>query len=729
MGWRTQRDAQQPVMKRIQYSALWVVIILVLSLLRSVAQTGFNDPTFSQRGTIEGLINGVSVNDNGDIFIVGSFTSVYRSNTVHFAVLAPDGTLQCALPFEPTLSGLGSMLYSVAADRNGGAFVGGPNGMAHIEKVQGAGWKVDPQFVIRNNATASDIRGRLREVHSIAVSPGNDVWAACDASFAGTGFSKSYTLVAMTSSGGVDLGFTPPPGYVAQVKYASGAAGPGFTGKAHLLVAGSFGAGTMALGGGDLEAVGSDLTCVADIGGVFSFVCPGLVGKVVGGGSVGPNSGSPNYPLPFGMKLQRSEVLFEDLDFRAIPDRVNPDLDNGAWISAIEVFAGGDMLIAGNFDKIRGSKVRNIAHLWPDGSLDTTFQNQTSNGGGILDMAKQSDGKFVLVGTTGGTPVRGTIERRLAMLPASAATVSRQPEDKIVFEGEAVCITSVIDGNPAPQLTWTRIRNGVRKVLDGQNFSTLCLNSVTLADSGDYQLMGQSSCSSAQSRRAHLTVLPRPVPPGNDRFVDSIALSGTTAMGVGTLRGATVEAGEPSGTPSVSGASVWWHWTATANGPVVIDLSGGNFDAACSVYTGSAVSALRSVASNCHESCISNGEGGAPICVCDALLPQFQFEAVSGVTYHVRVGGTPPAGSLGDIVVRINPIVLDGRSLHRNPDGSFELSVSGPNGALVVIESTKSLNPANWVEISTQPIVNGAVTFSDASAASNARCYYRAIVK
>lgn len=716
-------------MKRIKSSALLVINLLALNLLRAFADPGFNDPTFSQRGTIEGLINAVSVSDSGDIFIVGAFTSVYRSNTVHFAVLAPDGTLRCVLPFEPTLSGLGSMLYTVAADRFGGAFVGGPNGMAHLEKVGDSSWKVDPFFSIHPLVTATDIRGRVRDVHSITVSPANQLWVACDATFSGTGFSKSYSLVSMTSSGGVDLNFLPPPGYVAQVRYSLGTSGPGFIGREHLVVAGSFGAGTMSVAGGDLEAVGFDMTCAADVSGLVSFVCPSVLGKVVGGGSVAANSGSPNFPLPLGFKLQRSESHFEDLDFRRIPNRVNADLDSGAWISAIEVFAGGDMLIAGSFDRMDGRNVRNIAHLWPDGSLDTTFQNQTSNGGGILDMARQGDGKFVLVGTSGGTPVRGTIERRLAMLPASAATVTRQPEDRIAFEGESVCFTSVIDGSPTPRLTWSLIRGGVGKVLDGQNLNTLCLDKVTLSDAGDYRLLGENNCSSAQSRRAHLTVLPRPLPPANDHFVDSIALSGATAMGVGTLRGATVDAGEPSGIPSIDGASVWWRWTASANGPVAIDLSGGNFQAACAVFTGSAVSGLQSVASNCHQTCVSNGEGGLPVCVCDALLPQFQFPAVAGVTYHVRVGGTPPAGSLGEIVVRINPIVLDGRSLHRTPDGLFELSVSGPNGTLVVIESTKSLNPPNWVEVATQPIVNGTVTFSDSSAVSSARCYYRAIVK
>src|SRR5204863_436631 len=122
-------------------------------------------------------------------------------------------------------------------------------------------------------------------------------------------------------------------------------------------------------------------------------------------------------------------------------------------------------------------------------------------------------------------------------------------------------------------------------------------------------------------------VLATPAGPANDGFANAIALSGADASRSGdTNVGATLEPGEDTavaGQPA--GASVWYAWTAPMAGVVVIDTATSGFDTLVGVYTGSAVGALTTVASND-----------------DAKFPPtslVRFSATSGTVYRIRVDG------------------------------------------------------------------------------------------
>ena len=66
-------------------------------------------------------------------------------------------------------------------------------------------------------------------------------------------------------------------------------------------------------------------------------------------------------------------------------------------------------------------------------------------------------------------------------------------------------------------------------------------------------------------------------PPPNDNFTNRIVLSGTDVSFDGTLAGATVESGEimppPSFVTAAQTESVWWDWTATESGTVLIQIT------------------------------------------------------------------------------------------------------------------------------------------------------------
>lgn len=143
--------------------------------------------------------------------------------------------------------------------------------------------------------------------------------------------------------------------------------------------------------------------------------------------------------------------------------------------------------------------------------------------------------------------------------------------------------------------------------------------------------------------------------PANDGFGSRTAISGTSGATSGTNRLATAETGEPSLTAGAGGHTVWWRWTAPASGQVSLDTHGSGFDTALAVYTGSAVNALTSVASNDND----GGAGGT-----SGLL----FEAQSGVEYEIVVDGIGAAE--GGVALNW--------SLNTNAQANLSGSLSGP---------------------------------------------------
>jgi hypothetical protein len=81
-------------------------------------------------------------------------------------------------------------------------------------------------------------------------------------------------------------------------------------------------------------------------------------------------------------------------------------------------------------------------------------------------------------------------------------------------------------------------------------------------------------------------------PPPNDNFANASPLTGTEATAVGTNVDATKEPGEPNHAGDPGGSSVWWRWTAPADGAVTIDTCESDFDTVLAVYTGTVVTDL-----------------------------------------------------------------------------------------------------------------------------------------
>ena len=129
--------------------------------------------------------------------------------------------------------------------------------------------------------------------------------------------------------------------------------------------------------------------------------------------------------------------------------------------------------------------------------------------------------------------------------------------------------------------------------------------------------------------------------PLNDSFASATDLGSSDGTFVGYNVGASKETGEPSHAGNAGGASVWWRWVAPSSGQYTVSTQGSSFDTLLGVYTGTAVSALTTVASN------DNDPGGG---VTSALT----LTATAGTVYHFAVDGS--GGATGNIVLTLNPI-------------------------------------------------------------------------
>ena len=118
--------------------------------------------------------------------------------------------------------------------------------------------------------------------------------------------------------------------------------------------------------------------------------------------------------------------------------------------------------------------------------------------------------------------------------------------------------------------------------------------------------------------------------PANDNFDNRTVLSGSPVSFGGSLFGATLETGENNATyysiPSWATGSIWWTWTASASGPVVISISRAQDSYNhVSVYTGTSLNALTIVN---YETFM--GPAGRYV----------RFAATAGTSYQIQVAGS-----------------------------------------------------------------------------------------
>ncbi len=158
----------------------------------------------------------------------------------------------------------------------------------------------------------------------------------------------------------------------------------------------------------------------------------------------------------------------------------------------------------------------------------------------------------------------------------------------------------------------------------------------------------------------------------------------------------------------MGGHSVWYCWTAPANGLEVFDTIGSDFDTVLAAYTGDTVSNLTSVAAD-------DDSGGD-------RTSRLSFNAIAGTTYHIAVDGyttTNVSSAGGNIVLHWQPPCRILMSANSNP---AQLKVSGGFGWYIIQYST---DLRQWQTLTTFYLGMPSVSFTDTNSLSSA--FYRAV--
>lgn len=113
--------------------------------------------------------------------------------------------------------------------------------------------------------------------------------------------------------------------------------------------------------------------------------------------------------------------------------------------------------------------------------------------------------------------------------------------------------------------------------------------------------------------------------PANDQFNGRMVLLDANLSVTATNTNASKQNGEPDHAGNVGGRSLWWSWTAPADGEVIITTDGSDFDTLLGVYTGTSVSSLSLVSSNDDHGVF--------------VTSRVRFETVGGTEYQIAIDG------------------------------------------------------------------------------------------
>lgn len=137
-----------------------------------------------------------------------------------------------------------------------------------------------------------------------------------------------------------------------------------------------------------------------------------------------------------------------------------------------------------------------------------------------------------------------------------------------------------------------------------------------------------------------IVIAPPEIP--NDSFSSAAELVGTSFLLWADNTFATGEPGEPNPDGLGIGASLWWKWTAPADGDLSLASVDGPFDTVLSAFTGNDVGQLSAIAASAWKC-----SGGAL-----GVSHDIQFAVDAGKTYYIKVdsqvigGMTAPRGEV-----------------------------------------------------------------------------------
>jgi len=170
-----------------------------------------------------------------------------------------------------------------------------------------------------------------------------------------------------------------------------------------------------------------------------------------------------------------------------------------------------------------------------------------------------------------------------------APVIVTNPANVSVLVGQPLSIQVVAQGDATLAYQWYRNEQPI----SGATSAVFSKPSAALGDEGEYQVTVTNAKGTALSAIAYVAIEQTAIIPENDNFAAAAVITGASGRIRASNRLATGETNEPNhASVATPLASVWWKWTATANGQLTLDTFGSSFDTTLAAYTGSAVGAL-----------------------------------------------------------------------------------------------------------------------------------------
>lgn len=189
--------------------------------------------------------------------------------------------------------------------------------------------------------------------------------------------------------------------------------------------------------------------------------------------------------------------------------------------------------------------------------------------------------------------------------------------------------------------------------------------------------------------------------PANNNLASASALSNTNT---GSIRSSSIlstkEIGEPEHAGNAGGQSVWWKWTAPANGQLTLDTHDSNYDTLLAVYSGTVVNALSNLAANDND---GFGAGNSSV-----LL-----QAQAGQEYQIAVDGAN--GDAGFVQLNWRLDTAANANLSVSISGPAAITLGTPQPYEISVNNTGPQAATNVMVTTTLP--TGATFVS-----SNANC-------
>ena len=306
---------------------------------------------------------------------------------------------------------------------------------------------------------------------------------------------------------------------------------------------------------------------------------------------------------------------------------VTPGGDRSIWWSWTAADSGAVTVdtTGSTFDTIlavyTGTEITNLTLVAMNddfGVLSTSGLGFAAVGGVTYQIAVQG-----FIGAQGSVALNVRLPVATTRPSFTTQPVSRTVPDNA---GSNVSFVVALTGSLPRTLQWQK--DGI--ALPNATNLSLTLGNPRVVDAGSYRAVAGNPYGSATSSVAVLTVQ---VALAQDAFAGRLVLSGQTNSASSDNTVATLEAGEPVHGGVPCGASVWWTWTALANGLVQLDTAGSSHPGGAplatvlAVYTGTNVANLTPVTAN--EDAVRGVAGDS----------QVLFRAQAGRTYQIAVAG------------------------------------------------------------------------------------------